>query len=221
MPPKRQNNTAAELPSTPTASRQRPMDDEDMSILHIMSQQMRSSPIPRSSRPNRTYKITRAQLHVMGTSAWIPTFKADGTEEGLEGTYLSSIEDVEAFDFLLYSQLQTALLHNGAYNDQWKRHFKTDHEPVPMNWVYTINQLEPSAALTHKTPRTAAMSKWLTLVGDKGIRLNTAAKLVVVYQVHRQIDNLLDFSEDVAQTVLKELDDRKRKRGLDEASPSS
>eukprot|EP00983_Pelagomonas_calceolata_P039005 1137002-Pelagomonas_calceolata.AAC.4 len=181
---------------------------QDLSFLQRISQQQKASPSPRS-RNNRTYKATPAQVHMMGTSAWLPTFLADGTEEGLEGKYLSSIEDVEAFDFPSYAQLQAALLHNGRYNEQWKRHHKTEHEPVPMNWVFTINQLEPSAALTHKTPRAAAMSKWLTLVGDKGIRLNTAAKLVVAYQVHRQIDNLLDFSEDAAQAVLKELD-RKR-----------
>eukprot|EP00983_Pelagomonas_calceolata_P033636 1053170-Pelagomonas_calceolata.AAC.3 len=68
---------------------------------------------------------------MMGTSALIPAFRADSTEEGLEGTYLSSIEDVEAFDFPLYSQLQSALLHNCTYNNQWKRHFKADYEPVP------------------------------------------------------------------------------------------
>ena len=61
-----------------------------------------------------------------------------------------------------------------------------------VNWRHAINELNPSANLTFRTTKKSAMANWLTMVTqDGGIRLLTAAKLVVVHEVHKQIDNLL------------------------------
>mmetsp|Transcript_25362 Transcript_25362/g.68925 ORF Transcript_25362/g.68925 Transcript_25362/m.68925 type:complete len:297 (-) Transcript_25362:559-1449(-) len=211
-------------PVTPTATRTAPcVDDEEdsMSLLKRLSQQARDSPRSAPRSGSRIYKASRAQIHMMGTSSWIPTFKPDGTEDGLDGQYLSSVPELEAYEFPSYAQLQAVLLHNGRFNTECKRYRRTEHEPVPMNWAYTINQLDPQAEISFTTPRAAAMSKWLTLVGDNSLRLNTAAKLVVVYEVHKEVDNLLDFTEEQAQAVLKDMD-KKRKRGADgEASTSA
>lgn len=188
---------------------------EHLNLIRMFSRQVSSTPpSATSNKASRIYHPTKPQLHLICNSSWIPAFGQE--DAGLHGSYLSTLEEVKDFDFPSYKFLQEAIQHNGRFDGDCKRHYKQNEDPTPLNWAFVINNLCPGANITFRTAKKSTMAKWLTLVPQKsGIRLVTAAKLMVIHDVHNAMDNLLEFSEETAQDLLEKLNTaaatRKRK----------